>query len=120
MGYSRPLVRAARIGALVAFAVPTASALNFVPRPQTPETDGTARFQLLGDNMLRDEVVPIVVTGLTPRSTVTIRARSGGRQPWASHATFVADESGRVDLAQMAPTRGAYKNADAMGLFWSA
>jgi dienelactone hydrolase len=64
--------------------------------------------------------VPIVVTGLTPRSAVTIRARSGGQQPWASNATFVADESGKVNLAQMAPTRGTYKNVDSMGLFWSA
>jgi len=120
MGYSRHLVCAARIGAFVAFAVSTANALNFVPRPQTPQTEGTASFELLSDNALLDEVVPIVVRGLTPHSTVTIRARSGGQQPWVANATFVADENGRVDLAHMAPTRGAYKNVDAMGLFWSA
>jgi dienelactone hydrolase len=120
MGYSRHLARAAHVGALVAFALHTADALSFIPRPQTPQAESTAGFELAADDVLLDELVPIVVTGLTPRSAVTIRARSGGQQPWASNATFVADESGKVDLAQMAPTRGTYKNADAMGLFWSA
>jgi dienelactone hydrolase len=120
MGYPRHFARAARIGALVAFAIPTANALSFIPRLPTRQTESTARFELATDNVLLDEVVPIVVTGLTPRSTVTIRARSGGQQPWDSSATFVADESGKVDVARMVPTRGGYKNIDAMGLFWSA
>jgi dienelactone hydrolase len=120
MGYSRHLARAAHIGALVAFAIPTANALSFMPRPQTRQAESTARFELAADDVLLDELVTIVVTGLTPRSAVTIRARSGGQQPWASNATFVADESGKVDLAELAPTRGTYKNVDSMGLFWSA
>ncbi|MFF2621129.1 acyl-CoA thioesterase/BAAT N-terminal domain-containing protein [Oerskovia jenensis] len=37
----------------------------------------------------------------------------------SSHATFVADDDGRVDLATDAPTEGTWAAADAMGPFWS-
>jgi dienelactone hydrolase len=120
MGFPRRRARVLAIGGLVAFAISSAKALSSAPRPQTPRTESTVRFELASDDVLLDEVVPIVVTGLQPRATVTIRARSGGQQAWASSASFVTDESGRVDLARMAPTRGTYKEIDAMGLFWSA
>src|SRR5262249_40233693 len=34
--------------------------------------------------------------------------------------TFAADRDGRIDLTRMAPVKGSYKEAAAMGLFWSA
>jgi dienelactone hydrolase len=94
-------------------------------RPSTPvsaQDERPATFELASDEVLLDEVVPIVVTGLAPRSTVTIRARGGGGPgvSWTSSAAFVADENGRVDLTQMAPAKGSYKGVDPMGLFWSA
>lgn len=62
----------------------------------------------------------ITVTGAVPGSLVTLRAitaRDGG--DWAAQATYLADDTGRVDLTVDAPVSGDYRTADAMGLFWS-
>lgn len=87
-------------------------------RPQPPES--VARFELVRDDVLIDEPVPIVVSGLAPGAAVTVRLRGGADDLWTSSATFTADHDGRVDLTRMAPTKGSYKDVDAMGLFWSA
>jgi dienelactone hydrolase len=78
-----------------------------------------ARFELPNDDFLIDETIPVVVAGLPPRATTVVRLRSGQQSQWTSSATFAADEAGRIDLAQMAPLKGSYQRADAMGLFWS-
>jgi len=81
---------------------------------------GEPRFVLARDTYLIDDVIPIVVEGLSPRATVTIDVRNGERQnPLASSATFVADANGRVDVSSTAPSKGEYSGVDAMGLFWS-
>jgi dienelactone hydrolase len=71
---------------------------------------------------LIDEPVPIVVSGLQPGTTTTLRLQrdDGSGRGAGSSATFVADESGRVDVTRMAPTSGSYKGVDATGLFWSS
>ena len=79
-----------------------------------------ARFELPHDDVLLDEPVPIVVSGLAPGATVTVQLRGGLDDVWTSGATFIADREGRVDLTRMAPVKGGYKDVDAMGLFWSA
>jgi len=63
-----------------------------------------AQFDLPPKPFLIDEVVPIVVSGLEPRSRVTIRAHN---DEWASSGEFVADANGVVSPA------------DPMQLFWS-
>ena len=40
-------------------------------------------------------------------------------QKWSSHAEFVADSAGIVDLSRLAPTAGSYSVADPNGLLWS-
>lgn len=85
-----------------------------------PQQAGPVRFELTRDDVLIDEIVPIVITGLSPRATVTVRVKGGVVGQWSSSATFTADETGRVDVTRMAPTKGSYKDIDAMGLFWSA
>jgi dienelactone hydrolase len=83
--------------------------------------DRTVAFDIARDDILLDEPLAIVVSGLAPRATVVVRARNTGPAPqWTASATFVADENGRVDLSLRAPVKGSYKQADAMGLFWSA
>ncbi len=62
------------------------------------------------------EQVDVKLTGLPPASRVTLRASMPG---FASHATFVADAAGAVDVAAQAPEEGTYEGADAEGLFWS-
>src|SRR4029079_10720946 len=79
-----------------------------------------ARFELPKDDVLVDEAIPIVVSGLTPGAMVTVHLQGGAGGALASSATFAADRDGRIDLTRMAPAKGSYKDADAMGLFWSA
>lgn len=62
----------------------------------------------------------ITVTGATPGAVVTVRSttRRLGVE-WASQASFLADATGAVDLANDAPVSGRYRVADSMGLIWS-
>jgi dienelactone hydrolase len=78
------------------------------------------QFEIPRRDVLIDESVPIVVSGVAPRAIVTIQLRGGRDDQWASEATFAADDNGTVDMARAAPIRGSYKEADTMGLFWSA
>lgn len=78
------------------------------------------RFHLKPESSLLDEVVQVRVTGLKPKQEVTIHARMTARGAgWHAKATFVADETGSVDLAKQAPTQGTYQGVDPMGIFWS-
>ena len=86
---------------------------------QRPGT--TVVIELPQNDVLVDESIPVVVSGLKPKSVVTLHARGGANDnPWTSSAAFTADAAGRVDLARMAPDAGRYKEVDPMGLFWSA
>ncbi|HXA15736.1 MAG TPA: acyl-CoA thioester hydrolase/BAAT C-terminal domain-containing protein [Thermoanaerobaculia bacterium] len=79
------------------------------------------RFEIHPQAFLIDEPIPIVMSGLPPGRTVTVRLR-GGEEPaqWSSSATFAVPQDGVVDLGRMAPASGSYQGVDAMGLFWSA
>lgn len=80
---------------------------------------GEVRFDVPRRDVLIDEPIAITVSGLMPRAPVTIQLRGGENDEWTSSATFVADAGGTVDVTRTAPIRGAYKEVDAMGLFWS-
>jgi dienelactone hydrolase len=85
------------------------------------QSQPSAVLDLPRDDVLIDESIPIVVSGLVPRTHVTIHLTGGAREtPWTSSAVFTADDSGRIDLARTAPDTGAWRDADPMGLFWSA
>ncbi len=70
---------------------------------------------------LYDEPVSIRLEGFPAVTQVVVRASAdddlGHR--WSSHAEFVTDSNGAVDLARQAPVAGNYRVADAMGLLWS-
>jgi dienelactone hydrolase len=86
---------------------------------QRPGT--TVVIELPDDDVLLDGSLSIVVSGLTPKAVITLRARSSATDnPWTSSATFTADAAGRVDLGRMARDAGSYKEVGPMGLFWSA
>ena len=77
-------------------------------------------FELSSDSVLADEVVTITLSGVPPGEPVTVRLElHDTRGLWRSHATFVADGTGRVDLEQMAPVSGSYSGVAPMGLVWS-
>ncbi len=73
------------------------------------------------NDCLVGEVVRVEITGLTPGSSATVCARMKDRQDrtWVATGVFTADSTGRIDLAQQAPTEGTYRGVDPMGLIWS-
>src|SRR5215831_8959176 len=103
-----------RFTALIAALAAIAAAAG----PTAPRAAPAPAFEIPRDDVLVDEAIAIAVTGLAPDAAIVIRAENSGL--WTSSATFTADAAGRVDLPKMAPTKGRYKDADAMGLFWSA
>jgi len=70
---------------------------------------------------LYDQPVSIRLEGFPPISRVVVRASadddSGHR--WSSHAEFITDANGAVDLTLQPPVAGSYCVADGMGLIWS-
>lgn len=68
-----------------------------------------------------DEPVRVEMAGFTPGGEVALSAETTDEAgvSWASHAVFVSDEDGRVDLATSAAVRGDWSGADAMGFVWS-
>jgi dienelactone hydrolase len=78
------------------------------------------RFELSGSSVLVDETVEIRLSGLPSGRPVTVRLQQHDTAGlWRSHATFVADGGGRIDLARMAPVSGSYSGVAPMGLVWS-
>jgi dienelactone hydrolase len=85
----------------------------------TTRAAGDVHFDIPQRDALIDERIPITVSGLMPNTAVTVQLRGGEKDEWTSSATFVADDSGTVDVTKAPPIRGSYKEIDAMGLFWS-
>lgn len=63
----------------------------------------------------------IQITGLVAKKTIKIETvtERGDGTLWRSHAEFIADENGIVDLSKQSPLRGSYSGIDPMGLIWS-
>ena len=70
---------------------------------------------------LIDAAVHIRVTGLTPRTSVTLTASTVDAmgKAWRSHARYVANAHGAVDPAANRSVHGTYTGSRPMGLFWS-
>jgi acetyl esterase/lipase len=72
---------------------------------------------------LVDEKIEIKLIGLAPNQLVTLRAKMtempGAIFEAVSHATFLTDLNGEVQLSRQAPISGTYSGIDSMGLFWS-
>ncbi len=70
---------------------------------------------------LADQALRITVSGLAPGDTITVTgtATDFHDQRWQSHATFLADSHGDLDLSKTAPLSGSYSGVDGVGLFWS-
>ncbi|MDE1983811.1 MAG: acyl-CoA thioesterase/BAAT N-terminal domain-containing protein, partial [Gammaproteobacteria bacterium] len=70
---------------------------------------------------LVDQPVTIRVSGLKPNEPVTLRANMQDYQhrTWRAAATFLADNSGKVDVTRDAPKYGSYSGEHAVGLVWS-
>lgn len=86
------------------------------PRPAEP------RIEVAPQPALFDDVLSIRLSGLPENQPVTLRAllEDERARTWTSHATFLTDVSGCIDLSEQAPLSGSYQGQDPMGLCWSA
>src|ERR1700722_7444417 len=78
-------------------------------------------FAVAPKEPLIDEPAKIVVGGLEPNSSVTLRAKSEAQDHlwWRSEIIINSGPDGQIDLGTEAPEAGSYQGIDAMGLFWS-
>ena len=70
---------------------------------------------------LIDDKVRIRASGLQPEQNVTLEARIVGDkgEVFESHAHFIADKDGEVDVCRDSPLGGSYSGVSPMGLLWS-
>jgi len=70
---------------------------------------------------LIDAPLRVTATGFTAGAPVVIRSsvEIADGQRWETHAEFVADEAGVVDLSTSTPVSGDWHGADANALIWS-
>ncbi len=81
----------------------------------------SAQITITPASALIDENVQILLSGFASNIPVTLHTRTqddAGKE-WVAQATFVTDENGMLDVSTQPPIAGTYRNADAMGLFWS-
>jgi dienelactone hydrolase len=81
----------------------------------------TPKITITPTNVVIGSNVKIILHGFEKNQLVTISASSTNSigQVWESHADFLTDRHGRVDLATQTPISGTYRHSDPMGLFWS-
>lgn len=98
------------------------------PGSVTPAEDGEISAHMSGAELLViprqslvDEKISISVKGLSPGQSVTLVAKLIGdsKEEFQSFGHFVADEAGRVSVADDPCLSGSYTGVDPMGLLWS-
>ena len=70
---------------------------------------------------LIDKITKIHVTRLKPLQKITLKAKIVGDQGdvFESHAHFIADKDGEVDVCRDSSLGGSYSGVSPMGLLWS-
>ena len=70
---------------------------------------------------LIDKITKINVSRLTPLQNITLGAKVVGDkgETFESHAYFIADKNGEVDVCRDSSLGGSYIGVSPMGLFWS-
>jgi len=70
---------------------------------------------------LIDDKVRIIVSGLQPKQNITLQTRLVGDKGnvFESHAHFIADKDGEVDVCRDSSLGGSYSGVSPMGLLWS-
>ncbi len=79
------------------------------------------RIVASADDALYDDPISLRLDGFPRAAKVTVRAAALDdlHHRWDSHAEFVVDSDGALNLALAAPASGSYGVADATGLLWS-
>ena len=70
---------------------------------------------------LVDDKIRFMVSGLEPNQTVTLGAKLVGDkgEVFESHAHYIADKDGEVDVCRDSSLGGSYSGVEPMGLLWS-
>ena len=70
---------------------------------------------------LVDDKVKIIVSGLEPEQHVTLEAKLIDEKGYVfkSHAHYIADNDGEVDVGRDLCLGGSYRGVEPMGLLWS-
>ena len=70
---------------------------------------------------LIDDKVRIVASGLRPKQKIALGAKIIGDkgETFESHAYFIADKNGEVDVCRDSSLGGSYSGVSPMGLLWS-
>lgn len=94
--------------------------LSFLEKTNNQQPD-RPKISVNTKKSLRDELVKISVSNLSPYEHITLEASCKDRRGnvWVSRAIFEADDNGTIDVATEAPLEGSYNSIDPMGLFWS-
>jgi dienelactone hydrolase len=79
------------------------------------------RLEITPNPAFVDEDLEIRLAGLNPHESVVFHAKmeDDDKRSWASHAKFLADAAGNVDLRSADSLEGTYRGGSPMGLFWS-
>ncbi|KAL9979728.1 hypothetical protein ACROYT_G017435 [Oculina patagonica] len=80
-----------------------------------------SRISVQPISSLIDDKVNILVSGLAPKQTVTLEAKllSDKGELFQSHAHYIADKDGEVDVCRDSSLGGSYSGVSPMGLLWS-
>lgn len=93
------------------------------PRPSHVEDAATAGPTLVvdPDDALADSDLRVLLEGLEPGTTVTVRTRARDEfgQAWRAEALFSADDRGAVDTASDDPVSGDWAAADRGAPIWA-
>ena len=78
-------------------------------------------LNLCSKSSLIDRVTKINVSRLKPLQNITLEARIVGDkgEVFESHAHFIADKDGEVDVCRDSSLGGSYSGVSPMGLLWS-
>src|SRR5437870_272538 len=84
-------------------------------------TETLPHIEIQPPEALVDASVSIQLRGFAAGQQITLYARMANYLgcTWESHATFIADAQGGVDVSTQRPVHGTYEQLDPMGLFWS-
>jgi len=87
----------------------------------TAAPSGPPQIDVSIPRALADTPITVTFSGLPANQHLTVRATTSdarGNQ-WESHASYLVDTQGQLDLGHTAPQSGSYTGIDAMGLFRS-
>jgi dienelactone hydrolase len=83
---------------------------------------GVPQIEISPNSAFIDRPVKIGLRNFPARQLVDVQlfCTNVPGQIWQSHAEFLTDHRGNVDLATQTPRSGTYRHADSAGLFWSS